>query len=47
MFDLLETFKIENGKIAHLAYHQARVNRSLLDLYQLENSFSLEDFIKT
>ncbi|MEY4382871.1 MAG: Aminodeoxychorismate lyase [Bacteroidota bacterium] len=47
MFDLLETFKIENGKIAHLAYHQARVNRSLLDLYQLENSFSIEDFIKT
>ncbi len=44
MFDLLETFKIENGKVAHLDYHQDRVNRSLLDLYQINEGFSLIDF---
>ena len=44
MFDLLETFKTENGKIEHLDYHQARVNRSLLDIYQISEGFSLKEF---
>ncbi len=44
MFDLLETFRVENGKVEHLSYHQTRVDRSFKDLYQIENGFSLIDY---
>lgn len=44
--ELLETFKIENGQITYLDFHQQRVNRSLADLYQINEGFSLKNFFE-
>ncbi len=44
MFDLLETFRIENGKVAHLDYHQARLDKAQQDIYQVSGTISLQDF---
>ena len=42
---LLETIKIEEGKIYNLSYHQKRCDKSRLDLYQTAEPLSLQSFI--
>jgi 4-amino-4-deoxychorismate lyase len=43
---LLETIKIEDGKIHNLIYHQARCNYSRRVLFESNNTLNLEAFIK-
>lgn len=44
---LLETIKIENGKIYNLRYHQARCDESRKALFKTQNTLNLSSFIKT
>lgn len=41
MSRLIESIKLEDGKFHRLHYHQARVDRSLEDLFQLKNELNL------
>jgi 4-amino-4-deoxychorismate lyase len=41
MSRLIESIKLEDGRFHRLHYHQARVDRSLADLYQLKSDISL------
>jgi 4-amino-4-deoxychorismate lyase len=41
MSRLIESIKLENGRFLRLHYHQARVDRSLLDLFQMKNAINL------
>ena len=41
MSRLIESIKLENGRFHRLHYHQARVDRSLMDLFQLKNVINL------
>ena len=43
---LLETIKIEEGKIHNLKYHQKRCDKSRLDLYHTPDTLSLISLIK-
>jgi 4-amino-4-deoxychorismate lyase len=43
---LLETIKIEEGKIYNLSYHQKRCDKSRLDLYNATDTLSLRTIIK-
>jgi len=43
---LLETIKIEEGKIHNLEYHQKRCDKSRLDLYHTSDTLSLKSIIK-
>ncbi len=43
---LLETIKIEEGKVCNLAYHQARCTQSRKDLYSSQNTLCLDTIIK-
>lgn len=41
MSRLIESIKLEDGKFHRLHYHQARVDRSLFELFQLKNAINL------
>jgi 4-amino-4-deoxychorismate lyase len=43
---LLETIKIEDGKLSNLSYHQARFNKSRKDLFVISNRIDLNTVIK-
>ena len=43
---LLETIKIEDGKLANLSYHQARFDKSRKDLFAITNRVDLSTVIK-
>jgi len=43
MSRLIESIKLEGGRFHLLHYHQARVDRSLIDLHQLKNVISLSE----
>jgi len=46
MLLLLETIKIEDGKLSNLSYHQARFDKSRKDLFAITNSIDLNTVIK-
>lgn len=41
MFRLIESIRLENGRFHRLHYHQARMDRSLLQLFQLKHPIDL------
>lgn len=41
MSRLIESIKLENGRFHRLHYHQARLDRTLNDLYQLKDAINL------
>lgn len=41
MSRLIESINLENGRFLRLHYHQARVDRTLIDLFQLKNAINL------
>lgn len=41
MSRLIESIKLESGRFLRLHYHQARIDRSLADLFQLKNAINL------
>jgi 4-amino-4-deoxychorismate lyase len=41
MSRLIESVRLEDGRFLRLHYHQARVDRSLTDLFQLKNAINL------
>lgn len=41
MSRLIESIKLENGQFHRLHYHQARVDHSMFDLFQLKNAIRL------
>ena len=43
---LLETIKIEDGKVSNLSYHQARFDKSRKDLFSITNKLNLSSVIK-
>ncbi len=43
---LMETIKIEDGKVANLAYHQARFDRGRRDIFDSKERLELSSFIK-
>jgi len=43
---LFETIKIKDGKVYNLEYHQKRVDRAFLELFNLQKSFSLKEVLK-
>ena len=43
---LLETIKIEDGKLSNLSYHQARFDKSQKDLFAITNRIDLNTVIK-
>jgi 4-amino-4-deoxychorismate lyase len=43
---LLETIKIEDGKLANLSYHQARFDKSRIDLFAMTKKIALHTVIK-
>ena len=43
---LMETIKIEDGKVANLAYHQARFDRGRRDIFNSKERLKLSSFIK-
>jgi 4-amino-4-deoxychorismate lyase len=43
---LLETIKIEDGKLANLSYHQARFDKSRTDLFAMTKKIALHTVIK-
>jgi len=43
---LIETIKIENGEISNIKWHNLRFNRTRKELFGIDNSIDLEDFIK-
>jgi 4-amino-4-deoxychorismate lyase len=45
MSRLIESIKLENGRFQRLHYHQARVDRSLFDLFQQKNSINLSEVL--
>ena len=44
---LLETIKIEDGKVQHLGYHQKRFDKSREALFNIKNPIALSSFIET
>ncbi|OHD05122.1 MAG: hypothetical protein A2086_04740 [Spirochaetes bacterium GWD1_27_9] len=46
MYRLLETIKIENNNIFNIEYHNLRLNKARKELFGLENSINLLDFIQ-
>ena len=44
---LLETIKIEDGKLANLSYHQARFDKSRKDLFSITDKIDLITIIKS
>ena len=47
MKELLETIKIEDGKIFNLKWHNQRLNRSRLELFALHKPLNLANYIDT
>lgn len=45
-YDLFETLKVVNGNIQNIHYHDERVNRSRLSLYDIHTKIKLADSIK-
>lgn len=43
MSRLIESIKLDNGRFHRLHFHQARVDRSLIDLFQLKGAINLAD----
>lgn len=43
MSRLIESIKLEDGRFHRLHYHQARVDRSLVDLFQVKNVINLSE----
>ena len=41
MSRLIESIKLDDGRFLRLHYHQARVDHSMEDLFQLKNVFNL------
>lgn len=41
MSRLIESIKVDNGRFLRVHYHQARVDRSLIDLFQLKGAINL------
>jgi 4-amino-4-deoxychorismate lyase len=41
MSRLIESIKLDHGRFHRLHYHQARVDHTILDLFQLKNAFNL------
>ncbi|OQW95377.1 MAG: hypothetical protein BWK79_02675 [Beggiatoa sp. IS2] len=46
MGKLLETIKIVNGEIRHLAFHAARLNATRATLFNIQTPIDLREFIK-
>jgi 4-amino-4-deoxychorismate lyase len=45
MSRLIESIKLENGRFHRLHYHQARLDRSLRDLFQLKDAINLSTIL--
>lgn len=45
MSRLIESIKLEDGRFHRLHYHQARVDRSLVDLFQLKSAINLSEIL--
>ena len=43
---LLETIRIENGKVHNIEWHNKRCNKSRLELFNVNKKIDLEEFIK-
>ena len=43
--ELLETIKIKDGKIYNIEYHNKRLNRSRLELFDIDKKIDLRDYI--
>ena len=43
--ELLETIKIRDGKIYNIEYHNKRLNRSRLELFNIDKEIDLRDYI--
>ncbi len=43
--ELLETIKIRDGKIYNIGYHNKRLNRSRLELFNIDRKIDLRDYI--
>jgi 4-amino-4-deoxychorismate lyase len=46
MSRLIESIKLEDGRFHRLQFHQARVDRTFLNLFQLKKAFNLSDVFK-
>jgi 4-amino-4-deoxychorismate lyase len=46
MFLLVESIRVENGKVLNISFHNERLNMTLYNIYGLRSNFNLENIIE-